>query len=409
MRDARVLVGAIVVMALVGGSTRPPAAQTFGIGSGDPGHLPLGTLTSVQICIRVQTYYTDGGFGEDYWTSNTDRTVPGIWVRIRDTHGVNVYEGFTDDGTRRAPAGCTPSFVTLDTSKWTILVQSKALVKGNTIRTYRDASLKSPASWVIVRDLDAGQNWFTTPSETPESSALAAAARALYYHPGGMTNKTYDIHIASTDGNHTDPSDGEVHLTASGSRRKFTVVHEVGHSLMKKRLGSEYYNDVSYNAPAGDPCEWHGDGDHSMSSIEFSEGAFDEGFAHFYAAITWNSTASSNGVFVYYKKVFGWPTDQGVIELEGGTPYMETTCGPGQNGHGNHWGYGNEMDWMRFFWDFATDDDVPFDDIVEIIAGAAPIQKVAAYGSLVFSAATYKSAIYVNSLMQQAMNNGIDY
>jgi hypothetical protein len=165
-------------------------------------------------------------------------------------------------------------------------------------------------------------------------------------------------------------------MTNAGSDRKFVIVHEIGHRLLREKLGSNYgTNDVSHNAsspcespvPANNPTN----GSHRMLSKEFNSGAFHEGFAHFYSLITWNSASDSDAVFYYH-----------------GTPY-EAEPGPGtwwmrQNCESPYNGYGNETDWMRFFWIFHRPVDgagrVPFNDILGIFNTiASPVSQMGAY------------------------------
>jgi hypothetical protein len=356
----------------------------------------------VKICVRLKVAFTDNGFGEDNWTTDSDKDARGVYVRVRDGNSTILFEGFTGDGIGDGDPGlgCTPWLYSTNFTNWSMRVWSKAKVQGNEILVYDNPDAESLVTWLIT-DMDPGASGtyaYSIPAESAVSSALAATSFALYRHAGGMSDKTYRVYTGA-DRNRND--DGKIYLSTNGSRRKFTVAHEMGHRLLRHKLGSNYNNDASYNAPGG-PCKWDPDG-HSMSSKEYNVGAFNEGFCHFYAADVWNDHDETDGFYKYYKTV--WGEANPVIDVETGSKYMETTCSTPFSG------YGNEMDWMRFFWDLHTDGSSKptFTDIMNIIAAAGKLGDTTVFYDLCQGAAAYDGGVWLAKFLEKAAFNGVDH
>jgi hypothetical protein len=139
---------------------------------------------------------------------------------------------------------------------------------------------------------------------------------------------------------------------------------------------------------------------HSMLTKEYSVGALYEGFAHYYAAETWNYTWQTDGKL----HNGSWPYAGEVIDVESSIKYMKTNCSA------PFWGYGNERDWMAFFWDFRTDSGTrpAPNDILNLIAEASPMQDWAAYFHLESAAANYRDGRFFTRFLDKAAANGID-
>ncbi len=104
---------------------------------------------------------------------------------------------------------------------------------------------------------------------------------------------------------------------------------------------------------------------HEMVTKEHASGAANEGFAHYYAAVTFNKTNQTNCAFMYrYDQDFDL---DGTVDFAGietmnceGSPiwsmtsvgakdYLDEFCdGPLED-------RGTELDWLRFFWDLDTE------------------------------------------------------
>jgi hypothetical protein len=193
-----------------------------------------------------------------------------------------------------------------------------------------------------------------------------------------------------------------VRIGADSFREKFVMAHELGHWLHANHNGSVGQGSYFYppgepgNQPYDPPCRFGaapfmdedghtvedpgGDASlHGIRSAEYSGAALKEGYAQFIASVTWNDPALEDGVFRYYKAIHadyagpGEPYEDFVamgsrIALVGGAP--ENTLGGRsawvKNECPTDFSYENpatepvdeivsEIDWMRFFWRFTTD------------------------------------------------------
>lgn len=88
-----------------------------------------------------------------------------------------------------------------------------------------------------------------------------------------------------------------------------------------------------------------------MRSKEYAKAGANEGFAHFYAADTWNADEpNADCIFKYYKTVEGVLRPTVDCEGSGGDfplAYHENVCGATA-------GRAVELDWLRLFWDVHT-------------------------------------------------------
>jgi hypothetical protein len=137
-----------------------------------------------------------------------------------------------------------------------------------------------------------------------------------------------------------------------------------------------------------------------MTSKEYSVGAFNEGFGYFYAAFVWNDSSQHDGNIM----VKGTP-----IDVELGHSYLKTTC------PSPYRGFGNEKDWLRFFWDFLTEagSKPTFTDIVNLIAAAGHMgdgvfQPADAYSYLDEAAVTFANGVWLDRLRFLGEWNGLD-
>jgi hypothetical protein len=366
---------------------------------GGPG--PIGQL--VKVCALLKVNYSDSGIGEDHWPTNSDKPARGAYVRVRDGNGTTRFADYTGDGygSDDPGAGCTPWLAAAGTSNWSMRVTSSARVKDNYVYVTGDDLVA--VNWLVTgMTVTPGQSRaYSIPTESAESSALAAATEALYRNDGGMKSRLYLIQLTKSIyyGGSSTGSD-RIRLSPADSRIKFNVAHFMGHLLLRHKLGADFRNNLSYDA--GGTCgSNYGGGEqlHSMTSKEFSVGAFNEGFAHFYAALTWNSSYQTDGKLHY--QPYGYAQ---VIDVENSIKYMKTTCDP------PFWGYGNERDWMTFFWDFRTDSGTKptFNDILNLIAEASPMQDWAAYFHLESAVANYQDGRFLTRFWDKAAANGID-
>ncbi len=135
------------------------------------------------------------------------------------------------------------------------------------------------------------------------------------------------------------------------SMMKFVVSHELGHAAAALHYGwrtgsvdggepgTDYGNTIAANS-----CGLGGTS-YSISSKEYDNIGFREGFAHFVSAGIWNDL-DAEGVFR-----FGGSHDlerYGFGAGLGSGGHLENEC------DGNYLNRSTNEDWMRFFWDFYT-------------------------------------------------------
>lgn len=157
--------------------------------------------------------------------------------------------------------------------------------------------------------------------------------------------------------------------------------HELGHQLAYRKNGDNGPSK-SYDA-AWNNCFTDNEQKHEAVSKEYQSAAASEGFAHYYAAVSFNDTAQSDCGFAYYKST-DWNLDDNLdpqwVSCEGGPmtgvdghDYLGDWCTGTLTNRATEW------DWLRFLWDLDTDEGVTTEQIFEIWAGAYPHTWVA-YG-----------------------------
>jgi hypothetical protein len=135
------------------------------------------------------------------------------------------------------------------------------------------------------------------------------------------------------------------------SARRHVVMHEFGHGVQARAIGS-----LSVNYATGDSTDPDCNCDHVVSSNnlhclqsrETITTAFVEGFAHFLAAKVFNDQAGTNCAFGYYKEFRNAAgvvlTPPVAINCQTAVKWMENRGCAAPN-------RGTEYDWMNFLWD----------------------------------------------------------
>ena len=117
------------------------------------------------------------------------------------------------------------------------------------------------------------------------------------------------------------------------------------------------------------PLMFYNSNDHGMRSAEYAVAAFLEGYAHFFAAVAMNDPSNEDGVFRYYKDInttvhpeyIPFVKADSLVSLLGGEDpdtlgganrWVDTEC---QNDWGGSNEIASEIDWMRFWWRFSTE------------------------------------------------------
>ncbi len=193
-----------------------------------------------------------------------------------------------------------------------------------------------------------------------ETRVSAAISGALYAHGARMPPGAYTVRANERCSNLATacfrPDVDTLFIGANNdsppthnSQYKFVIAHELGHAVQFKGSGlmrADYANSPSKNDPGACGCQFVSDPNdrsHCMQSKETLGIATGEGFAHYFAASTWNYDDPSNCTFVYYKNF-----KEGSVLLKpplartcaAPVQWLETNCLQAQRGV--------EWDWMNF-------------------------------------------------------------
>jgi hypothetical protein len=341
---------------------------------------------AVELCFELQVEYRDGAVGD--WTTgpapNDTMIAHGVRVRLTNNRtGAQTYHWADVD------TGCfTASLASADSFQ--VRVLSKAKVSGdNQVVVLHSHANPVNFGWTATSSLRPafvfGPLTYTWPrvpggSYTPEvTNLLAAGAWSVRRRWGGLSGQTlrmYKEACRKSDGSRSgsclqrDDSDRlAISLSDSGgTKNKFQISHELGHLIAALRDESSSSNSSGYgldcaSRPAASACA---DGTasfaHHFYSEEWNTAAANEGMAHFYAAAAWNWPPERDCEWYSYY-------DGTVVDCENGSKYLANTCYGGAFPTLNS---GNELDWMRFWWDVHSDCGVNFGPIMDIWDRANP-------------------------------------
>lgn len=350
-----------------------------------------------RVCFRVPTQTTDSDVGEDYQRSPTALYAT-QFARVRVMRGTAANSGTIVTDTYLDYWGC----ITFDSSTTSGSFFSFRLYGE---ATPRRAATQAQFNYLVVERENgtrpswdffvSGSNW-TNRSFNAQHSYLtnlfAIGIWSLNRLAPDRSGHTFTIRDGNCDQTSEqtscyDPVENVLHIARVHNDKKFVIAHEMGHAVSRVHTGTQGYRNYSYSNGFGDwddvgnrslgvwTCEWT-KGSHHMHSAEYSNAAFEEGFAQFYATATYNSLDETDGFMRYYKgnQSHCWfiicqdkvsPT---IVNMEqgstgGATAYMRNVCNcagdPELAGEctGNHSvknGLAIELDWARTFWDFAT-------------------------------------------------------
>lgn len=166
--------------------------------------------------------------------------------------------------------------------------------------------------------------------------------------------------------------DSEFHmcLSQASNAKKYVIAHEYGHANLRAHLPDGFDKSCSAYRRPGD-----GEGYHYLTSVEQQSCAFFEGFGHFVAVSAYNRITEEDAFFHYYKKrevlLAGGGTQVedkpwvGVNTPVPGSPFIkgyfrnrviveDSTFDPSDADEKS-----TELDWMRFLWDYITNQSHP--------------------------------------------------
>lgn len=227
-------------------------------------------------------------------------------------------------------------------------------------------------AWLTTVNPQKGKNRTALVGNFGGNATLAAMSGfGLYRSAMGLTDKTIDLRPTNTcgkskgnntsahfrfdgledgiaylrfnDGTGVGSTDGEPCTKSDLRRAKFVVMHEMGHAMMLLRTKTDEPN-VPLGLVRDDEVICSQGSAYTPTSLEHSSVGAREGMAHFYAAIVWNRTSSSTGVFSF----FGTGRNLETYTAEKGGR-LWNKCNTV-----NKCGTSVIMDWARFWWDIHT-------------------------------------------------------
>jgi hypothetical protein len=338
---------------------------------------------------------------DDYLADNTvHEPLRGIWITVAENASpFGVQAGFAEES--GTDAGCLT--VSVDTSRhYNLTALTTARVNGQTITLYDTFEDPHMGVWTLNSDWQpgggAGGTW--THSWNDGWGNFTAVVWAFHHRDGGMPDQEWDMYWQDCPDAPDDPCYSEDYGAAIflPNDEKAQAAHNVAHGLQTRKYGSAH---SSVDADA-DSC-WNASEDkHELQSREFTATAYQEGFAQFYTAVTFNDK-NDNDCFLEYYKTEDFDKDHDDEPLTvtcGGVPWHDGTGSPldtadpdddtellitiDDYAYDSHEALtpgcsaknldnrGTELDWFRFFWDMYNLEDMAVSEILDVVADADP-------------------------------------
>lgn len=441
---------------------------------------------NIAFCVTVTVTYTDSSnmgsewallpgpspetYEDNWWTPTAAREPRGARYELRNYQNILLQSGYLDDGFGTQGAGCTANY-TGTLAPTSMKVYSYGSVQSNWMYSYDSYQAVDSMTVALSGVPQSGTPYpvLFAPSGISETRVWAGyvgGAYALYRHAGGETGNYFQFYLCQCTGSGAtctevgtpgagcacDPDEngngcsasnntnGSMnagngsHLTSvfttSGIRRKFTLVHEMGH-IMANKVTNGVANGGDCTDTDVDPCYEEGSGSHAFWSRELDRCAFKEAFADFYAADVWNDHNEDNCAFKYYKEniyttfsggaAFDCAGDDGPDS--GTTPddftnYQQGTsqvayieqCTATWFFFMNYYGHGTELDWLRVLWNIHTDGASPpsYTTIVRWIRDCGSLGNSTAFSQLDTCANSLNNSLETNWNIEKDVHT-IDY
>lgn len=340
------------------------------------------TEYDVNICFWYEVAFSDTGTIQDpgagdHFRNNNNKIARGAKVKVTRVFGNwDVFFDYVD-----AESGCTPTLTLNSIWNYRITIYSEAKLQNSNIvklRNYWDApSLYARVLSSTFKPNANGFYFFTWDDYDADWVPTIAAGTgfSLYRNHGDTYFETFYIYNYECSGGSSGFTGEYICLSTGGRERRFSIAHEMGHNFIyiQADAGSAYGYDYSSTECPGSS------GSHSFDSQEYQRAAAWEGIAQFYSASVWNNGDEENCEFDYYRSVDmnrnGLPdaTDGNpnyIYSCEVGVQFMDSNCDA--DDLENDPTLGNEFDWLRFWWDLHTDEEISITTISHIWEAANP-------------------------------------
>jgi len=326
----------------------------------------------VTVCGKYDVEYQDALplLGDDYFTDNAvDIPAWGAQLIATCTSCSPEVTVFDDHLPWNTPDACAT--FQMDTEEtYRVKLRTLASVRGNDIKVMNTYSQKATYVYAAGGLSPSGTGTYTlTTNPNNHWNIMAAATFALRRHGGLATNAGEQFDIYAEDFQCSGNAGGcqqyvynaaegrfenRIFLQEENRDNKYVIGHEMGHAVLDAALGANATGDTSAAFNTG-ACP--GGNGHSRDSVEFQSAALSEGFANFYAAISFNDTSDADCMYWSSTRV-DWTQGQSFETHEIPCVGASSNGLPADsylafcNGASAPWpNRANEWDWTRAFWE----------------------------------------------------------
>lgn len=380
-----------------------------------------------ELCVVIQEQFQDLAPHADYWTTNATRPVPGLHLTV-SLKGDVLFDGYASQS--GSNAGCVE--LTAEPGEtYDIFVESRAVINGYTIeaREYAITGTPAPAtwdehaSWLVPGSSQTGKIY--VPWSDGWREILVGTFMAQKAGPGGFGNWPGNEIIygvgAVVDNCNVEGAQPRIAILQQNTK-KFIVAHETGHWMPQMR--DEQQNSLGFYLYSGSTVECNGSGSEPAAGLvpwhqrfvrESQNAAAVEGMADFMAAWTFNRSDQTdcilgvaghdfdldlNNLYNEFAQVAsdlreiscdGAPWDlnsNGFLDadepgyadgIESWVPSRDwmgvAALAPKDCDQNHPWpllNQGNEYDWLRYYWDLHTAENLSISTIIALYDYANP-------------------------------------
>lgn len=259
------------------------------------GAVSVAEAVNLYLCAEVDIDYDDMSVG-DRWTDGYDVKAEGFHAYATDvTTGTQVWPAGAGTWGALDSVGCTPVIGATTGHVYRLTVRSRATESGHTLSAYDDDTTPDLAvATAITYTMGAyGVSVVATlPGNTEHRwNHLALLRKAIAMHDGLMSGETIELVEDATGACRY--GGGYLRISNACRKSKFVVAHELGHLVASR---SDVPDLPEVNGGAGGDVSEGCDGGPPLKK-KYARGAFAEGIADYYAAITWNAITGSDCVW----------------------------------------------------------------------------------------------------------------